>query len=533
MVVRLTRSDFLAAARLAAGLPRFLRDPVDLGQARAIVERRRARRGPDFLELLRTGVYAVQGSPYRALLDHAGCQYGDVAHLVERDGLEAALATLYRAGVYVTVEELKGRRPIARGSLVIEPAPTGFHNRARSAHGVIRTSGSRGAPGAVPLTLDFLRDVTVDMRVSLAAWGSGPWSLAYWDVPGSVVFYLITYPRCGLVPSRWFSLVDAADPRFAARYRWSARALRWASRAAGVRLPPPETTPIDAPLPLARWMASTLSAGETPLLLTYPSPAVRLCRAAIEAGIDLTGAQLRLYGEPLSATRLEAIRRSGAEALALYASVETWRIGEPCLEPTAPDDVHLIDDLYALVQPGAGAARSALPPRALLLTSLRATAPVLLLNASLGDEAVVSTRSCGCPLERLGWNPHLAGIRSYEKVTAAGMTFLDIDIVRVLEHVLPTRFGGGPTDYQLVEDETADGRPRIRLLVHPAIGGLDPGAVSREFLNAIGAGSGPGAVMARALGDAAAVTVERRAPLTTATGKILHVHLDRGRSSPT
>ena len=87
----------------------------------------------------------------------------------------------------------------------------------------------------------------------------------------------------------------------------------------------------------------------------------------------------------------------------------------------------------------------------LLVTSLRATAPLVLLNVSLGDQAVVAARACGCPLEDLGWTTHLHTIRSYEKLTAGGMTFLDTDLVRVLEEVLPTRFGGGPTDYQLEE----------------------------------------------------------------------------------
>jgi hypothetical protein len=380
---------------------------------------------------------------------------------------------------------------------------------------------------AVPLTLDFLNEVTVDIRLTLDAWGSGPWCLAYWDVPGSTVFYLLTYPKCGVVPSRWFSLVNMADPRIAPRYRWSARVVRWMSWVAGVRLPPPETTPVDAPLPIARWMSAALAEGRTPLLLTYPSPAVRLCRAAVEAGVDLTGVKLRLYGEPLTAARLDVIRQSGAEALAIYATAETWRIGEPCLQPDTPDEVHLVDDIHAVVQPGTHDARPNVPARALLLTSLRSAAPILLLNASLGDEATITARCCNCALERLGWRTHLSHIRSYEKLTAGGMTFLDVDIIRVLDQTLPARFGGGPTDYQLVEDQTTDGRPRIRLLAHPAIGPLDPDAVSREFLKAIGSGAGAASVMAQVWGDAEIVTVERRPPLTTASGKILHLHLGR------
>jgi hypothetical protein len=57
----------------------------------------------------------------------------------------------------------------------------------------------------------------------------------------------------------------------------------------------------------------------------------------------------------------------------------------------------------------------------------------------------------------LGWTTHLRDIRSQEKLTAGGMTFLDTDLIRVLEEVLPARFGGAPTDYQLVEEEAEEG----------------------------------------------------------------------------
>jgi hypothetical protein len=75
------------------------------------------------------------------------------------------------------------------------------------------------------------------------------------------------------------------------------------------------------------------------------------------------------------------------------------------------------------------------------------------LNALLGDQAVVLSRDCGCPFERLGWTLHAHTIRSDEKVTAAGMNFSDGELIHVLEEVLPARFGGTPTHYQLAEDE--------------------------------------------------------------------------------
>jgi hypothetical protein len=141
----------------------------------------------------------------------------------------------------------------------------------------------------------------------------------------------------------------------------------------------------------------------------------------------------------------------------------------------------------------------------------------------MGDCATVTERRCGCPMEALGWRTHLRAIRSFEKLTAGGMTFIDTDVIRVLEQILPGRFGGSPVDYQLIEEETEDGRPRLRLLVHPRIGPLDSVAVESAFLDEIGAGSGSERIMALQWREGRMLRVEREPPRAGATGKILHV----------
>jgi hypothetical protein len=106
------------------------------------------------------------------------------------------------------------------------------------------------------------------------------------------------------------------------------------------------------------------------------------------------------------------------------------------------------------------------------------------------------------------------------------MTFLDSNVLRVLEEVLPARFGGGPTHYQILEEEAEDGRPRLRLLVHPSLGAVDAEAVARTFLDAVGGATSGERVMARVWRDAKVLTVERRAPLAFGSGKILHLVKD-------
>jgi hypothetical protein len=94
---------------------------------------------------------------------------------------------------------------------------------------------------------------------------------------------------------------------------------------------------------------------------------------------------------------------------------------------------------------------------------------------------------------------------------------------RVLDETLPARFGGSAVDYQLREDEGEGGVARLRLLVHPRVGPLDPAAVADAFLEALGRGSGAERVMELAWRDARVLRVERRPPESTASGKIHHL----------
>jgi hypothetical protein len=280
-------------------------------------------------------------------------------------------------------------------------------------------------------------------------------------------------------------------------------------------------------------MEDVLRRGDTPHVMTFPSAVVRLCTAATEAGLDLHRAVFTSAGEPLTSARLAVVDRAGARMIPRYSSVESGPIGYGCLLREAPDDLHLLQDLVALIQPGkTGASRagtgSAGPfflPDTLLLSTLRASAPLVLINVSLGDQAIMYERACGCPLETLGWTTHLRDIRSHEKLTAGGMTFLDTDLIRVLEELLPARFGGAPTDYQLVEEETANGQSRLRLLVHPRVGVVDVAALSDTFLSAIGGGTGAERVMELLWRETKLLRVERRPPLAAPSGKILHLHL--------
>jgi hypothetical protein len=377
------------------------------------------------------------------------------------------------------------------------------------------------------MDLAFVRGCAVDNLLALEARGGLRWSKATWETPGAGArFRLLKLASFGEPPVRWFSQVDPAAPGLDPVFRLSERALRAGSRLAGVALPAPEHAPVGDPAAAVRWLQEELAAGGTPFLFTFPSSAIGLCRAALEAAVDLTGAQLTLAGEPITDARLALLRQTGARAVPRYGTIETGPIGYGCLDPVAADDVHLLDDLHALVQPAAGTAGNGLPPTALLVTALHPAAPFVMLNVSLGDQAEIVRRSCGCPMERHGWAFHLHSIRSFEKLSVGGMTFLDAGLVRVLEEVLPHTFGGAPTDYQLLEEEEDGGTQLLRLLVHPRIC-VDADAVADTFIAALGATPARTRMIEEAWRDAARFRVERAAPLSTRSGKILHLHAGR------
>jgi hypothetical protein len=526
--------DLAGGIGLLAGLPRFLRARVSTEESRAVIARRLRSRPEDFLRLARVAIFGPR-SPYRGLLAHAGCEYADLARMVRTEGLEAALATLCRAGVYLTLDELKGRRPVVRGSLRIEVDPYRLRGPGRGSLGgrvPAQSSGSRGAPAPpIPVGLPTIAAQAVDQAVLLDARDDLRAEHAIWNVPGGAALeQMLWFARCGVRPVRWFSQIDPRGSGLHARYRWSARALCWGSRAGGRPLPWPEFVSIANPRRIVAWMAERLAAGGSPHLWTYASAAVRVCAAAAAEGQRLHGARFTVSGEPVTEVRLAAIRESGAEVFPRFGSSECGYIASGCLRPADADDMHVLTDLHAVIRPGHEATTTGLAADALLISSLREDPRLVLLNAALGDRADLDGRACGCPLEAIGWTLHVRSVRSDARLTVGGIAVLDADVLHVLEEILPRRFGGGATDYQLLEESDAGGRPRLTLLVDPRVARFDPDRVAAAFLEAIAAGSGGPERIAGLLWEAARIVQVRRGePLSAPGGKIRHRHVGPAR----
>ena len=133
--------QLVAGAGLLSGLPGLLRSPMQPRRARQILRQRLDRRGVDFLRLLEHAVFGNEASPYLWLLRQAGCTYPDVARIVAQEGVEATLRALYRRGVYLTVDEMKGRRPVRRGPAALELDPAALRNPFTARHVALETGG--------------------------------------------------------------------------------------------------------------------------------------------------------------------------------------------------------------------------------------------------------------------------------------------------------------------------------------------------------------------------------------------------------
>src|SRR5262245_42849447 len=338
-----------AGAALFLRLPWYVKRRFTIEEARAIQARRLQRREASFLEFIRKAIYATTGHPIRQLLDHAGCTYGDLEALVTRNGLEGALQTLLRSGVYVTVDEFKGRRPAVRGSARIAIDPVRMRNPLAAFHIPTRSGGSRSAGTPVLIDLAFVRASAVAYALYLDARGGADWVKALWTPPAAGArFRLLKYCSFGEVPSAWFSQVDPADPGLDPLFSLSERALRVGLRLGGVKLPRPVWATLEDPRPVLDWTLGVLERGGTPYIRSYASSIVRLATAALDAGIDLSGTKSTLAGEPITETRLDIVAKAGIEACSRYGTIECGPVGYACLDTDVPDETHVVRDLQAV-----------------------------------------------------------------------------------------------------------------------------------------------------------------------------------------
>lgn len=519
--------DLKSYARFAWGFPGYLRTRITREQARAELARRLEQREENFLRLVERGVFGFPASPYRPLFAAAGCAFSDLRDSVRRQGLEPALAGLRAAGVYVSYEEFKGRRDIERGALRVPARPGAFDNPFVKAAYQATTSGTTGAGTRVMTDIDNLKgkavcQLLVDEAQGVLGMPIGLWRGVLPDLGLGATLTRITY---GQVPERWFTPVTAGELRPSLEFRLATEYVLAMSRLCGVPIPRPEGVPIEDARIVARWVAGRVAARGGCMLRAYVSLLVRVSVAAQEEGLDLTGATFGGAGEPPTPAKVAQITACGARYFPSYSATEFGRIGVGCLAPSESNDHHFREDHLALIQHPQPVPGTDLEVDAFHLTSLLASAPKLAINVECDDYGVVEERRCGCALEGLGFRRHVRGIRSFRKLTSEGMTLMGSDMLRILEEVLPARFGGGPGDYQLVEREAEDGLTRLELFVSPRLAIADDAQVLEAVYSGLTAPSAASDLARATWRAAGSLRVRREEPRSSVRGKVLPLHL--------
>jgi len=514
-------------ARFPFALRKFLQQRLTLDDAKRIVREGMEHREENFLRMVDRSVYGYPNSPYLPLLKMAGCELGDLRARVQQKGLEGALRDLRAAGVYITFEEFKGRQPIIRNGLTIPVMARDFDNPSMQRVFTLETGGSSGAAMNVGVDLDFVLDRSPHELLSLLAHDCLDAPSIRWNgiLPAGTLRNIMRQIPFGHVPTRWFSPVGLRDSRHWLKYAAATYYIIFWLRLLGVRVPFPEYVGVEKSELVARAMGALLATHPSCLIHCSVSRALRVSLAAQKLGIDLAGANFSISSEPATLAKAKGILQSGGRCLPNYGTVETNRIATGCATPNAIDDMHVFKDAFVLFDhpypiPGFG-----ITVPAFNLTNLIPTAPKVMLNVQMDDYGVVEERSCGCELANFGYTTHLREIRSYTKLTGEGVTLIGNEILSVLENVLPTRFGGSPLDYQLVEEEDAQGFTRLCLVISPRVAIADEHQVIDVMLQALSHSSPMADAASTIWQQTHTLQIKRMEPQRTARGKLLPLYL--------
>lgn len=509
-------------ARFAAGLPAFLKQRVTPASARATILSRLASREENFLSLVRGAVFEHPRSPYLFILRDAGCSFDDVQQLVRAEGLDAALAALERSGVRVSFDELKGRAPLVRGGQTFDGGAAAFDNPLGRRSFVAESTGSSGVPTRVNMELDHVGALAPSRLMSLEAAGVSGWPTVVYrpGLPSSAgIGPILQHVVMGNPVRRWFSPVAPAELNAPLRFRAAGRMMPLLARIAGQEFPVMELVPFSDAVRVAREVRAIVKAEGRCLIRCAVSTSLTVAVAAVDAGIDLTGATFIGAAEPATDAKVRGIRRSGAEYVTSFGMNEAGMVGAGCARGVDQTDLHFMRDALAIVK---GSQRidhegDSLSP--FLLSTLLPTAPKILINVDTDDIGILEERQCGCLLGDLGFSQHLRKVRSTSKLTGRGVTLVGSDIVRIIEDVLPSRFGGNPQDYQLVEEEDATGLTMLTLLINPDIRLESETAPASVIYEALAKGR-PGASFSGAiLKGNDSVRVRRERPMPNSRGK--------------
>lgn len=338
---------------------------------------------------------------------------------------------------------------------------------------------------------------------------------------------LLRFANSGHVPEKWFAhIVTSSQAKSRVKNALYNRAIVSLGRLYGIPIPSPESLSLDQALVAAKWMSDTIKSRGKCVLYGQVSKGLRVALAAIEDGLDLTGATFLVGGEPITRAKVSTMSRSGAVCIPVYAFSEHGKIGMGCVNPISEDEVHLFEDLLALIQHPREITAHGIVVNSFHWTSLSMASPKVLINVESDDYGVVEQRSCGCPLGSCGLTKLVRNIRSFSKMTGEGATLMSSNLIHALEEVLPARFGGSLLDYQLVEDEDDNGVTHVNLIIDPKIQIDDENDVINTFVEATA-----DEAVHQIWAPAGTIKIKRMKPLLTGRGKLIPLQLSGASNS--
>jgi hypothetical protein len=516
-------------------LDKILRRPVSYEQSESIITKGVKERDKVFLQTTEKVIYNNLKSPYLALLRSQDIELRDIKRMVEKKGVEGTLQTLYARGIYLTIDEVKGKCDVIRGNNTFRFREADFNNPVFSGGLRTESGGSRGPSSRLRVPPDCINLHTIYGIYAGARYKCENKKPIIWlpTLPALEGFlFVLRFAASGSPPVKWFSQVNERSVRPSIGNRLKMNAIMLSGILFGARLPLPDYVSVNNAKKIALWMGKNLSKYNGYVMVTYSSSAFRLVTAAKSESINIGEVVFWLMGEPLTEKKYNEIKSYGCRAYALYGCNELLLIGHGCENPKYCDDVHLFKDKLAVIQHKRKVKHSDRTVDAFLFTSLLDVSPRIFFNTELGDYGIIEKRKCGCEFEKLGLTEHIYNIRSFEKLTAEGMTFIGSNVIPLIEDILPTHFSGTASDYQFVETENQDGTSCLNLLISPSVGTVEEDKVKEIVMdNLTGEDYSDKAVprlMKDVWKDVGTIRILRQKPKLTKRGKYVHLYIDKG-----
>jgi hypothetical protein len=469
---------------MALGVYKMTRTPLE-ADPDSLVRRALENREANFLDLMRRVVFDNPANPYYTLFQWAGCAYGDLERAVRTNGLEPTLESLRKEGVYLAHDEFKGKKPVERSGRQMSVKSDDFTNPL--VKGVIQTtsggSRSRGTLTWRSLEYQIYREAQACVLYDQFELAKRPIVGIRQILPSDGGLRMsLTCARRGLFYDKWFAL--GGSFRGSGHYRMVMKILLLEARMLGVPVKFPSYLPHNDFSPVARWLARRRTDAVKSILWSSVSNGVRVAAAAVEEGLDISGTTCLLGAEALTDAKREVIEASGCEVYTRYGVSELGQVGVGCPQMKKGNTVHVCRDSLAVISYRRTAPLTEVEIDSLMFTTLLPCAAFVLVNVEMDDSGVLEPARCDCGLKSMGFTQQVSNIYSYGRLTGQGMTLVGGDMLRILEHSLPRRFGGASTDYQLVECEGKN-QTEMELRVHPRVGAKSADEVRKFFLSEV------------------------------------------------